>query len=59
LASSIPARPAVEKADVADTVQSILECGEGGALRKEHEDAVETFVEIRVLFWFEELESEV
>jgi hypothetical protein len=49
----------VEEANVVDTVQAVFECCEGGALGEEHEDAVETFVEIGVFFGFQELEAEV
>jgi hypothetical protein len=49
----------VEEADVADTVEAIFEGCEGGALGKEHEDPVETFVEVGIFFGFEELKTEV
>jgi hypothetical protein len=49
----------VEEANVADTVQAVFEGCEGGALGEEHEDAVETFVEIGIFFGFQKLEAEV
>jgi hypothetical protein len=49
----------MEDANVADTVQAVLESGEGGALGEEHENAIETFVEKGVFFRLEELEAEV
>lgn len=49
----------MEETDVADAVEAILECGEGGALGEEHEDTVEAFVEVGVFFGLEELEAEV
>ena len=51
--------PGVDEADAADAVEAVFERCEGGALWKEHEDAVEAFVEVGVSFWFEELEAEV
>lgn len=49
----------MQKSDVADAVEAVFQGGEGGALGEEHEDTVETFVEVGVSFWFEELETEV
>lgn len=49
----------MKETDVADTVQAILERGEGGALRKQHENTVEAFVEVGVFLGFEELEAEI
>lgn len=50
-------RPGVDEANAADAVEAVFERCEGGALREEHEDAVEAFVEVRVSFWFKELEA--
>lgn len=55
----VPAGTTMEKTDVADAVQSVLEGGEGGALGEEHEDTVEAFVQVGVSFGFEELEAKV
>lgn len=49
----------MEKTDVANAVEAVFERCKGGALREEHKDAVETFVEVGVAFWFEELETQV
>lgn len=57
--AAIPADSAVEETNIANAVQTILEGGEGGALREEHEDAVETFVQEGVFFGFKELEAEI
>jgi hypothetical protein len=45
----------MQVADGGDTIESILERGKGGRLREEHEQPVETLVEVRVSFWFEKL----
>ena len=49
----------MEKTDVANAVEAVFERCKGGALREEHKDAVEAFVEVGVAFWFEELETQV
>lgn len=50
-------RPGVDEANAADAVEAVFKRCEGGALREEHEDSVEAFVEVRVSFWFKELEA--
>jgi hypothetical protein len=42
----------VEVAYWAYTVETIAEGGEGGGLREEHEETVQTFEKIRILFRF-------
>ena len=49
----------MEEAYGAYAVQAVLERGEGGGLREEHEEAVEAFVEVRVALWLQELQAEV
>jgi hypothetical protein len=43
----------VKESDVADAVEAVLQRGEGGALREQHEHAVEAFVEIGVFLGLE------
>lgn len=49
----------VEVANCADGVEAIFKGCKGGRLWKEHEEAIEAFVEVRKAFGFEELETEV
>ena len=49
----------MEQANGADGVEPIFERGERRRLGKEHQEAVETFVQIRVAVGFEELEAKV
>lgn len=55
----IPARGTMKETNVADTVQAVLEGSKGRTLREEHEDTVETLVQIGVFFWLKELKAEV
>jgi hypothetical protein len=43
----------MQEANVADAVKTIFQRSKRTALREEHEDSVETLVQIRVSFWFE------
>jgi hypothetical protein len=45
----------MQVADGSDTIESVLERGEGRRLGEEHEQPVETLVEVRVSFGFEKL----
>ena len=49
----------VEKTNVADAIQSVFQRCECGALREEHENAVETFIQIWVFFWLEKFKTEI
>lgn len=49
----------MEESDGADAVEAIFEGCEGRGLGKQHEEAVEAFVEVGVFFRFEKLETEI
>ena len=49
----------VEIADYADGVEAVLEGCKGGRLWEEHEEAVETFVQVWISFWLKELEAKI
>lgn len=49
----------VEVPDRADAVETVLQRGEGRALREQHEEAVEAFVEVGEALGLEELHAEV
>jgi hypothetical protein len=51
----VRARSNMQVADGSDTIESVLERGEGRRLGEEHEQPVETLVEVRVSFGFEKL----
>lgn len=42
----------MEKADGGNGVKAVLEGCEGGRLGQEHEQSVQTFVEVGIAFWF-------
>lgn len=56
---SLLSGPGVEKADVADAVQAVLQRGKCGTLGKKHEDAVKAFVKVGVSFGFEKLKAKI
>lgn len=56
---NLQSRSSVEKTNVADAVQSVFQRCECGALREEHENAVETFIQVWVFFWLEKLKTEI
>ena len=56
---NLQSRSSVEKTNVADTVQPVFQRRECGALREEHENAVETFIQVWVFFWLEKLKTEI
>ncbi len=49
----------VEEAGRVDGAEAVAEGDEGGALREEHEEAVEAFEEVRVTLGLEELQPEI
>lgn len=55
----VRARGYVQVADRRHAVQPVLEGGKGGGLGEEHEEPVETFVEMRVSFGLKELHAEI
>lgn len=56
---NLQSRPRVEKADIADAIQTVLQRGKCGTLGKKHENAVKAFIEVGVSFWFEELKTKI
>jgi hypothetical protein len=56
---NVPARHHVEVADCRDAVKPIFKGRESRRLWKEHEKAVEAFVQIRVSLRLEELHAEI
>lgn len=49
----------MKEADVADTVQAVLECSKGRTLREKHKDTIKAFIQVGVFLWLEELEAEI
>lgn len=56
---NIRSRRDVQIAYRTDTIQAILEGGECGRLRKQHQETIEALVEMRVLFRLEELQTKI
>jgi hypothetical protein len=53
----VRARSNVQVADGRNAVESVLERGKGGRLGEEHEQPIETFVEVGVFFGLQELHA--
>lgn len=49
----------MKEADVADTVQAVLECSKSRTLREEHKNTIKAFIQVGVFLWLEELETEI